>query len=246
MRFLLSFKLDNGAILSLVANAQNMSDAKNQAIQLSNMIFRDDVMHVKSTSALVHSERWGKDKVSSYRPGNKNYSVAFIFNGQPQFVMTDGSGYKSAYNNVICKFALSNDTSMFIYEPNQAVTRKDAMNTARQVVKDNKAIGELIKLSGKVMQADPKLNIYTDGFRELITILKEYKSRKYTNVNADKIISLVAVMVYITDTSNYTLEAYGINDTVNAVTSILRSMFSDVQAYRSWLTNEDPDNVVIC
>ena len=246
MRFLLSFKLDNGAVISLVTEAQNMSIAKNQAIQLSNSMFRDEVMHIKPNSALIHSERWGKDKIMAYRPGNKNYNVAFMFNGQPQYITTDGSGYKSAYNNVICKFALGNDTPMFIYEPNQKIVRKDAMIAARQVIKDNRTLGELTKTVGRVMQADPKLSCYMDSFRELITLLKEYKSRKYLNISADKLISLVAVMIYVSDTSNYTLESYGINDQVSAITSILKNMSGDVQAYKIWLTDGDKDNIVIC
>lgn len=246
MRFLLSFKLDNGTIMSLVTEAQNMSIAKNQAIQMSNSIFRDDTMHIKPTNSLIHSERWGKDKVMAYRPGNRNYNVAFMFNGQPQYITTDGSGYKSAYNNVVCKFALSNDTAMFIYEMNQRVVRKDAMVNARQVIKDGKALSELTRAVGRVMQSDSKLVCYMDNFRELIIILKEYKSRKYLNVSADKLVSLVAVMLFVADTSSYTLEAYGINDRVTAVTSILNNMSSDVQEYKIWLTDGEKDNIVIC
>lgn len=246
MRFILSFKLDNGSVLTLVTEAQNMGEAKNQAIQLSNTIFSDDFMHIKPTSQLVHSERWGKDKLSTYKPGNRNYSVAFVFNGQPQYVATDGSGYKSAYNNVVCKFALSNDTPMFIYEPNQVVNRKDAMAVARQLIKDNRAVSDLIKAARKTMQANSNLSCYMDSFRELVVILKEYKSRRYLNISADKLINLVGVMVYITNTSKYSLEAYGINDPVSAVKTIINSMSSDIQDYRVWLTNGDPDNAVIC
>lgn len=246
MRFLLSFKLDNGAIISLVTEAQNMDTAKNQAIQLSNSLFRDEIMHIKPNNAMVHSERWGKDKVMAYRPGNKNYNVAFMFNGQPQYIITDGSGYKSAYNNVVCKFALGNDTPMFIYEPNQRVNRKDAMVAARQTIKDGKALNDLTRAVGRVMQSDPQLSCYMNNFRELITILREYKSRKYTNISADKLISLVAVMVYVANTADYTLESYGINNPVSAVTSIINNMSSDVQSYKIWLTDGDKDNVVIC
>lgn len=246
MRFLLSFKLDNGAVLSFVTDAQNMNISKNQALQLSNMLFKDDIMRLKPTNAIVHSERWGKDKVKAYRPGEKNYSAAFVFNGQPQYVNTDGSGLKSAYNNIVCKFALSNDTPMFIFELNQNVMRKDAIVKARQIIQSGKALSDLSRTVGRVMQSDQRLICYMESFGELVQLLKDYKSRRYTSINPEKLIGLVGAMVYVSDTSNYSLESYGITDSVSAITNILHNMSGDVQDYKAWLTGDDKDNIVIC
>lgn len=246
MRFILCFKLDNGGVISFITEAQNMAIARSQAVQLSSVIFREDYMKIKDSNSITHSERWGKDKIRNYKPGNKNYSIAFLFNGQPQYVTTDGSGYKSAYNNVVYKFGLNNDTPMFIYEPNQVIVRKDAMITARQLIKDGKSLGELSRTVGRVMQSDQRLNRYLSRFGELVTLLRKYKSREYLNISTDKLISLVAVMVYISDTSNYSLESCGINDTLSAVISIINNMSGDVQAYKIWLAGGDKDNIVIC
>jgi hypothetical protein len=245
MRFLLDFKVDSGIVVSFITDANDLSTAKHMAMQLSQYLFKDSSMFIRNDSRLIHSERWGQDRNRQYRPGVKSYASAFILNGEPQFITTDASGTKSAFTNIIMKFGINTDTSMFVYEIGQAVNRRDSVSKARITIKNNKELGELVRCTINKFRRTPEIQGYWTAFNELLVLLKEYKNRQYINVSAEKMIMLVAVMIYLSDTGKYSLESQGCNSLEAAIQMVINLLTDDIKQYKVWLAGGQSEDIII-
>lgn len=234
MRQILELQLGSGEHIFIVGDAGSKENLKVCAVHISPRIFSDSHLWILPGSKLINSEVWSQEKKVTLQNGNKLYYVGFILNGVAQFIQTTAVGVKSAYNNVKITYGIDENVTMIIFEVNQTVNKKSSMQLSRQVIKDVKQLNSLEKsVRQKINNREVEI---------MMSLLNDYKMRKYTSIAPDKLIAFVAAMIYYCNPAEYQLDITEMSRTLNpqqAVEWVLQELKNDIQSYCNWIAGDN-------
>ena len=247
MGLVVSIKLNNGTTMHLVGNKKSGAEAKNLAIKLSPRLFGDKDLHVTTSSKIVKAEEWDIPSKAIYSNGNRKFIVSFLMNDVTQFLNIDSSGVKSAYNNIRFKFGIQDKPFMMIYDVDQSVSKKSAMQTAKVALRDNNKLNIVINKSIEKIKNTPELKQHNDKVKLIIAMLKDFKDRKFLDINPNKIIAVVAVFIYFSDPSDFVLDTggYSSNNENDSIELMVCSMNEEIYRYMRWINAGDPNIVIV-
>lgn len=234
MRQILELQLGSGEHIFIVGDAGSKENLKICAVHMSPRIFSDSHLWILPGSKILSSEVWSQEKKVTIQNGCKLYYVGFIINGAAQFLQTNAIGVKSAYNNIKVSYGIQENITMIILEVNQTVNRKSALQLSRQVVKEIKQLNSLEKAV--------RQKINNREIEIMISLINDYKMRKYTNILPEKLIAFVATMIYYCNPAEYQLD---INETTKifnpqqAVEWVLKELRDDMQLYCNWIAGDN-------
>lgn len=241
MRFILNVQLKNGNVMNIVANVHNIDEAKNWAIEYSSRLIPDTNLHINNQCKLISSERWSQDKAMSYQHGNKQFIAAFVMNGVSQYVKIEACGVKSAYNNIKIKYGIQENLNMLIYEVNQVVKKRSAINSGAEIIKDTNKVNMVLSRAHDKIKTFPVLGKYAADITLLIGVIKDYCNGSYRDIPMGTVVALIGTLLYFISPIDFIpdiIPGLGALDEIAVLTWALKQVHVDLEDYSKWLSKE--------
>lgn len=249
MRMIVDIKLTNGTIMTVVGDVANKEAAKMYAVQMSPRMFAMKELHVTNNNAIVNCDTWAQDKKASYQHGYKQFLAAFMLNGILQFMKVEAPSIKGVYNNIKINYGIQESIIMLIYEVNQRVNKRSAMYDSRIIVKDNAKLFDILNKAIAKIRQTPEINVSMQAVMAMVSLLKDYKSRKYTEIEPEKLIAFVASILYFLKPEEYNFDLNSNTIPMDACTALywlVGQLDLDIKKYCSKSFGEnDTGNMLI-
>lgn len=242
MRLLVTLRMNNGEYISIVANAKNKEDARAQASKLSLRLLGNKELRIDKSCAIINCEEWTKDKRISYQKGNKQYTVSFILENVVQVVPIEASGIKGAYNNVKLKFGIQDEPLTLVYEKNQNIKKRSALQASNSIVSDvNKVKAVLTDASVKISKT-PTLKDNRQSLCLLFNMIINTIQGKYKNIQPEKIIYSLSYILYFLNPTELFIENKDKLTALDCMNELLYIMNNDINNYKQFI--EQKENTV--
>ena len=241
MRLIVTVKLKNSNLMSIVGDVQNKESAKSLAVQYSPRLFGDTSLHVHNDSPIVNVEKWSQERGYSYTPGNRMFMVSFLMDNVTQVLQIEASGIKSAYNNIKVKYGIQENPFMMIYEMNQSHRRKSAINVSKELIKDKDKTNRMLVKAVEKVKTFPVLGEYAQDIIYMISMIRYYINGAYTEVPVGTIVGALSCIIYFVsplDLIPDVVPGLGQLDDVAVIIWAVKQIHNDIQAYVKWLTND--------
>lgn len=239
-------KLNSGKIMCIVGNLPGISIAKDQAIKLSTMFFSDDQLYVRRVNEVIEADT-GEQALNKETGNIKTFDVAFSFDGAVQNLTIKGKGPMDVYHNLKAKYGIDEDLIVMIFELEQEIVKKDAIELAKQYIKDRPTADRIVKESMVKIARQQNLAMYRQNIKTLMSIFYDYETKRYTDINSEKIPVILAMFMCILNPQEYCINGIQLHadDEVVAAENVTKMLIYDIMNYKQWANGSVGDIIIM-
>lgn len=235
MRTIATLRLNSGNLINIVSNLESKEKIREEAAKQSNRLFADKELRITKKTHILSIEDWEKDARVNYQNGNKEFTVAFMLDNIVQVLKVNSSGVKGAYNNIRLKYGIQDDILTIIYEENQRLRKKSAINASRKILSNRNLTYNTINLAANKVKRTQGLNEYKKDLNIVFSMITSVVSGEYANIDLNKIVVAMEYIIYFLKPTEYFLESNNELNYISALKNIVDYMEEDINNYKSWL-----------
>lgn len=245
MRYIFEFKLKDSTKMNCITNGLNKTQAVAECINGSRRIFgKGDFNQRKfrlDQNTPYNVEAWKPgDNTGKVVYGGREYSL-LIYNGkQVMNWQLAAAGVKSVYNQLVNSLG-PNIPMVFIYDMSQVPQKRSSKGKAESILKDKKAMNELLNRAVKQAQEVPGLGPYLAYIPLLCSMVYDYVNKDYRAVPVGTIIGITAALLYLVSPVDLIpdfIPVVGQMDDAAVIAYVLKSVNNDLKEYQKWKTEQ--------
>ena len=121
------------------------------------------------------------------------------------------------------------------------------MEKANELLKDNEQISQLVREVQKKVEGIPVLNDAVKDFPDMVSMVKGYVTKDYTNVSPKVVATIVSAFLYLTSRKDIIpdrIPILGILDDVAVLALALNFVQPEIREYQKWKKDQEKPKLI--
>ena len=121
------------------------------------------------------------------------------------------------------------------------------MEKANELLKDNEQISQLVREVQKKVGGIPVLNDAVKDFPDMVSMVKGYVTKDYTNVSPKVVATIVSAFLYLTSRKDIIpdrIPILGILDDVAVLALALNFVQPEIREYQKWKKDQEKPKLI--